>query len=263
MPAASALAARRARRDDEGIGRRAVQHRRSSRRVSALAVARALARASRRGAGRSGCGAPGARARAPCRRRPAGGSQRLRLRVAAARAAAPAREQHAREEGLGRERAAERLEHDGELRRGPCPRRRRPRGTGCRPSRARPSPSTASREKPIGSPRVAQLAHARDRRVLGDEVAPRSWRAAPGLRVRTSCMTAHPRSVRKAEHALGDDVELHLGGAALDRVAARAQPLARQRRARRRRSRALPSRGPAGPRSRTDSSVRRLFSSVP
>src|SRR5215468_2894418 len=36
------------------------------------------------------------------------------------------------------------------------------------------------------------------------------------------------RSVRQAEHALGDDVELDLGRAALDRVGARAQPFARE-----------------------------------
>src|SRR5690606_17085546 len=42
--------------------------------------------------------------------------------------------------------------------------------------------------------------------------------------VSTSCMAG--TSVRQAEHALGDDVELDLAGPALDRVAARAQPLA-------------------------------------
>src|SRR2546425_9136222 len=38
-----------------------------------------------------------------------------------------------------------------------------------------------------------------------------------------------PRLIGQAEHALGDDVELDLRGATLDRVAARAQPLPRQR----------------------------------
>src|SRR5437899_8600784 len=38
-----------------------------------------------------------------------------------------------------------------------------------------------------------------------------------------------PRLIGQAEHALGDDVELDLRRATLDRVAARAQPLPRQR----------------------------------
>src|SRR4051812_25419478 len=45
--------------------------------------------------------------------------------------------------------------------------------------------------------------------------------------VNTSCMVRSlDRLVRQAKRVLGDDIELHLAGAALDGVAARAQPVA-------------------------------------
>src|SRR5215471_12654867 len=55
---------------------------------------------------------------------------------------------------------------------------------------------------------------------------------ARALRASSSCSGVSTKrafmgSVRQAEHALGDDVELDLAGAALDRVRARAQPVAR------------------------------------
>src|SRR5439155_21949958 len=48
-------------------------------------------------------------------------------------------------------------------------------------------------------------------------------------------------SVGQPEHALGDDVELDLRGAALDRVAARAEPVARHLELLLRKARALPA----------------------
>src|SRR6185436_13098391 len=81
-------------------------------------------------------------------------------------------------------------------------------------------------------------AHARTRRrrrhAAGECAATTSARS----RTRARCATASPGlrsvpnpswnlSIRQAEDALGDDVELDLGRAALDRVAARAQPVAR------------------------------------
>ena len=49
------------------------------------------------------------------------------------------------------------------------------------------------------------------------------------------------RSVRQPEHALRDDVQLDLGGAAFDRIAARSQPVSRLRQLVLLVSRALPA----------------------
>src|SRR5690606_36487185 len=81
----------------------------------------------------------------------------------------------------------------------------------------------SSREKPSGS-RRSRSSRTRDtgersRTKSAAVLARSSWSS-----VSTSCMAG--TSVRQAEHALGDDVELDLAGPALDRVAARAQPLA-------------------------------------
>src|SRR6185503_19882801 len=84
--------------------------------------------------------------------------------------------------------------------------------------------SQRSREKPSAS-----FVSRNGRMRRSDERLATNSRA---VRARSSCSSFRTRSkrvssIRQAEHALGDDVQLDLGRAALDRVAARAQPIAR------------------------------------
>ena len=100
-------------------------------------------RASRRGAGRSGCAASWwarARMRSPAT---TPGSHCSRCASLPPRTSARPASSTVAEERLGREVAAERLEHHGEVREAEARAARPPPGTGCRPSRARPSPSRA------------------------------------------------------------------------------------------------------------------------
>src|SRR6185295_14174474 len=80
----------------------------------------------------------------------------------------------------------------------------------------------SAREKPSGSwlSRSVRMRFRDERPVTSSRA---EWRSR-------SCSSVRTRSIgllREAEDAFGDDVELDLGRAALDRVAARAQPVAR------------------------------------
>ena len=135
-----------------------------------------------------------------------------------------AREQHRGEERLGREVAAELLEHDRELGE-PMPAPPSDSGNGMPTQPSSAICFQSAREKPSGSFASRSARTRATGELLRHEVG-------GGLREELLVFGEHElhgrsllRLVRQAEHALGDDVELDLGRAALDRVAARAQPV--------------------------------------
>src|SRR4029450_4383327 len=111
------------------------------------------------------------------------------------------------------------------------------------PSRAPPSPAPPSLSGPrIRSPPSCAISRHRSGETPGPAASSRSARMrlnddfpctnSRAVRWRISCSSVRANaisSVRQAEHISGDDVELDLRGPALDRVAARAQPLAGER----------------------------------
>src|SRR5690606_37581355 len=113
--------------------------------------------------------------------------------------------------------------------------------TTARSARPRPAPPKASGKGIPTQPSSAISRHSARENPSGSRVSRSCRTRATGDRSRTksaavlarsswsslstSATPSSPASIRQPEHALGDDVELHLAGAALDRVAARAQPL--------------------------------------
>src|ERR1039457_3114100 len=94
----------------------------------------------------------------------------------------------------------------------------------------RPAPPSSSATETPSQPSSARSAHAlscgpSQSRSSGKRSAsqPRAWRFS------SCCSSVKEKSIstapRQIEHALGDDVARHLGGAPLDRVAAAAQLL--------------------------------------
>jgi hypothetical protein len=157
------------------------------------------------------------------RRQPLARDQRgqmvVLLRVASAEQQRGRREQHAADERLGQEAAPRLLHHDRKVA-PPEPRAAVLLGD----DDAEPAelghggPELAREPERV----VAELAHATERRAAVHELA----RGAREDLLLLGPDERHRRSVGEAKHLLGDDVQLDLRGAALDRVAARTQPVA-------------------------------------